>query len=144
PSFATRRSSDLTGPAPGRVPVRYSRPGHEGSPIMHYIGTVLTVALGLYALVTGVFLILENRRPQSTLAWMLAFILAPGLGVLIYFLFGRDRKAFSKQNELLGQDLRANTLPLLAPILSREDAEIARLEAGSPSRRKLMTLVRRN
>jgi len=111
---------------------------------MHYIGTVLTVALGLYALVTGVFLILENRRPQSTLAWMLAFILAPGLGVLIYFLFGRDRKAFSKQNELLGQDLRANTLPLLAPILSREDAEIARLEAGSPSRRKLMTLVRRN
>ncbi len=111
---------------------------------MHYIGTILTVALGLYALVTGVFLILENRRPQSTLAWMLAFILAPGLGVLIYFLFGRDRKAFSKQNELLGQDLRANTLPLLAPILSREDAEIARLEAGSPSRRKLMTLVRRN
>src|SRR4051794_36604937 len=74
---------------------------------------------------------------------MLVFISLPGSGVLIYVLFGRGRKAFSKQSELLRQDLRASALPLLPPILSRQDAEIARLELESASRRKLMRLVRR-
>ena len=74
---------------------------------MSDIGTTLTVSLTLYALLTTVFLILENRRPQATLAWMLAFFFAPGIGVLIYLLFGRDRKAFSRQSRLLRQDLKA-------------------------------------
>jgi cardiolipin synthase len=112
--------------------------------LVDHVGTFLTTALALYALVTGVFLILENRRPQATLAWMLAFIFAPGVGVLVYVLFGRDRKAFSKQTELLRQDLEATALPLLSPVLSRQDMEIARLEGQSAGRRKLMTLVRRN
>jgi cardiolipin synthase A/B len=111
---------------------------------MSHLGTILTSSLALYALVTGVFLVSENRRPQSTLAWMLVFIFAPGIGVLIYLLFGRDRKAFSKQSRLLRQDLAANALPLLSPLLSRQDAEIARLEGESPSHRKLRMLVRHN
>lgn len=105
---------------------------------------VLTTALGLYALVTGVFLISENRRPQSTLAWMLAFIFAPGLGVLVYFFFGRDRKAFSKERRLLRQDLEANATLPLSSILSRQNAAIARLEGESTGRQRLMMLVRRN
>lgn len=111
---------------------------------MDRLGTILPVALALYALGTGVFLILENRRPQATLAWMLAFVFAPGVGVLVYFLFGRDRKAFSNQSELLRQDLEASAFPLLAPVLCRQDEEITRLETKSASRRKLMRLVRRN
>ncbi|MEX0805026.1 MAG: cardiolipin synthase [Candidatus Binatia bacterium] len=111
---------------------------------MNHIGTLLTTLLGLYALVMGVFLISENRRPQTTLAWMLVLFFAPGIGLLVYILFGRDRKAFSKQSELLRQDLRANALPLLSPILSRQDTELARLASESVSRRKLMMLVRRN
>jgi cardiolipin synthase A/B len=63
---------------------------------------------------------------------------------VIYILFGRDRKAFSKQSRLLRQDLEARALPLLSPLLSRQDAEIARLEGESASHRKLMMLVRRN
>jgi cardiolipin synthase A/B len=69
--------------------------------LMHHIYTVLATLLFVYALVTGVFLLMENRRPQSTLAWMLVFFFAPGIGLLIYLLFGRDTKAFSKQRELL-------------------------------------------
>jgi cardiolipin synthase A/B len=111
---------------------------------MDHLGTILTTALALYAIGTGLFLILENRRPQATMAWMLAFFFAPGIGLLIYLLFGRDRKAFSKQRDLLRQDLEGNALPLLCPALSRQDAEIARLEQDSPGRRKLMQLVRRN
>ncbi|MDF2457838.1 MAG: cls [Nitrospira sp.] len=111
---------------------------------MSHLGTILTVSLALYALGMAVFLILENRRPQATLAWMLVFIFAPGIGLLIYILFGRDHKAFSKQGNLLPQDLEANALPILSPVLSRQDEEITRLEAESASRRKLMRLVRRN
>jgi cardiolipin synthase len=111
---------------------------------MSHLGTILTASLALYALVTSVFIILENRRPQGTLAWMLVFFFAPGIGVLIYILFGRDRKAFSKQSRLLRQDLEGDAFPLLSPMLSRQDAEIARLEGESASHRKLMRLVRRN
>jgi cardiolipin synthase A/B len=112
--------------------------------VVSNIGTILTASLGLYALVTGMFLISENRRPQATLAWMLALVFAPGIGLLIYILFGRDRKAFSKQSRLLRQDLEANARPLLAPMLSRQDSEITRLEGESASRRRLMMLVRHN
>src|SRR5690606_28311892 len=108
------------------------------------IGAILTVAITLYALVTSVFLVLENRRPQATLAWMLAFFIAPGVGVLIYFLFGRDRKAFSRQNQLLHQDLEAGAVPLLSAMLSRQDDEIARLEGQGASHTRLMRLVRRH
>jgi cardiolipin synthase A/B len=109
-----------------------------------HLGTVLSVSLTLYALGMCIFLISENRRPQATLAWMLAFMFAPGIGALIYILFGRDWKAFSKQSRLLRQDLAASARPFLSPLLSRQDAEIARLEGESASHRKLMRLVRRN
>ena len=118
--------------------------GKGNATLMSDIATILTTLLTIYGLAAAVFLISENRPPQATLAWMLAFIFAPGVGVLIYFLFGRDRKAFSKQHKLLKQDLEAHVVPLLAPILSRQDAQIARLEGDSVSRRKLMRLVRRN
>jgi cardiolipin synthase len=111
---------------------------------MSNLGSILTTLLALYALVTGVFLISENRRPQATLAWMLVLVFAPGIGLLIYFLFGRDQKAFSKRSKLLRQDLRADESLLLAPLLSRQDEEIVRLEGESGSRRRLMMLVRRN
>jgi cardiolipin synthase len=111
---------------------------------MSGLDTILTVSLTLYALVMTVFLISENRRPQATLAWILVFVFAPVIGGLIYILFGRDRKAFSKQRRLLRQDLEANALPLLSPLLSRQDAEIARLEHESAGHRRLMMLVRRN
>jgi len=111
---------------------------------VNHLGTTLTVALTLYGLGMCLFLISEHRRPQATLAWMLALILAPGIGLLIYLLFGRDRKAFSKQSRLLRQDLEASARPVLSPLLSRQDAEIARLEGESASHRKLMRLGRRN
>jgi cardiolipin synthase A/B len=116
----------------------------EDIDLVSNIGTIVIASLSLYALVTGLFLISENRRPQSTLAWMLAFFFAPGLGVLAYVLFGRNRKAFSRQKRLLMQDLEASAVPLLSPVLARQDAAIERLEGGSASHKKLMMLVRRN
>src|SRR4029078_8614725 len=119
-----------------------TRAGNKETKVMSHVDTILTASLAVYALVMTVFLISEHRRPQATLAWILIFVFAPVIGGLIYILFGRDRKAFSKPRRLLRQDIEANALPLLAPLLSRQDAEIARLEAESVTHRKLMMLVR--
>jgi cardiolipin synthase A/B len=106
--------------------------------------TVLTVVFGIYALGTTVFLIFDNRRPQATLAWMLILYIAPVIGAVIYVLFGRGRTAFSRRSSLIMQDLEGEARPLVEPILSIQDAEIAKLEERSPSHGKLMMLVRRN
>ena len=107
-----------------------------------------TAALGwaftAYALLTGVFIVRENRRPQATLAWMLLFLTLPGVGLAIYALFGRDRKAFSRERALARQNLDANAAPLLGPMRARQDAAMAEAGGESPVRRRLMQLVRRN
>src|SRR4051794_23414623 len=111
---------------------------------MSHINTIVTITLTVNGLIAVIFLISENRRPQATLAWMLVFISLPGIGLIIYVLFGRSRKAFAKQSKLVRQDLEVNARSFLSPILSRQDAEIRLLEDDSPSRKKLMILVRRN
>jgi cardiolipin synthase A/B len=107
-----------------------------------------TAAIGwffaAYALLTGIFILLENRRPQATFAWMLLFLVLPVVGLVIYALFGRDRKAFSRQRKLARQNLQGTAAPLIEQLLARQDTEISRLEAQSPVRRRLMSLVRRN
>jgi hypothetical protein len=108
---------------------------------------VLDEALGRW-LIGRCGLMLVNGGLTAAGLWLLGMPLALTLGLLagllVSIFFGRGWKAFSKQRQLLRQDLTANALPLLAPLLSRQDAEIARLEGESASHRKLMMLVRRN
>lgn len=111
---------------------------------MDSVGPVFTTALWLYGIGAAVYLVLENRRPQATLAWMLVFIFLPVLGVVVYVLFGRSRKAFSKQHKLLMQDLEGSVTPLLGPIRARQTEEIARLEAEHPAGARIMKLIHRN
>jgi cardiolipin synthase len=97
-----------------------------------------------YAMITGIYIMLENRRPQGTLAWMLLFLGLPGLGLVIYLLFGRNWKAFSRDSQLARQNLQANAAPLLGSLQEEQDREIAKLERQGPVRHRLMRLVRRN
>jgi cardiolipin synthase A/B len=111
---------------------------------MSTLAKLVTIAFSAYAVIAIIFLISENRRPQATLAWALAFFFIPGLGLLIYMFFGRDWKAFSKQRGLLLQDVKADADPLLSSIIAGQDHVIARIEAEGQVHRKLMMLVRRN
>jgi cardiolipin synthase len=61
---------------------------------------VLTVLAGLYAAVIALFLVLENRSPQSTFAWLFLMLGFPVGGLIIYTLFGRGWKAFSRKDQL--------------------------------------------
>lgn len=101
-------------------------------------------AFTTYVLLTGAFIVAENRQPQATLAWMLAFVALPGLGLVAYILFGRDRKAFSRERKLARQSLEPRARPLLAHLREMNDADIDRLKEGSPVREKLIKLLRHN
>ena len=61
---------------------------------------VLTVLVAVYAAVIAVYLVLENRSPQSTFAWLFLMLGFPVGGLVIYTLFGRGWKAFSRKNQL--------------------------------------------
>ena len=51
----------------------------DATQILNHISwsTLLTILIGTYALSVAVFLILENRSPQSTFAWLLLLLLFP-------------------------------------------------------------------
>jgi cardiolipin synthase len=63
--------------------------------------TVMAFAVGGYAIAVAVFLIRENRTPQSTFAWLLLLLVFPFGGLIIYVMFGRDRHAFSRERSLI-------------------------------------------
>ena len=56
----------------------------------------MNIWLGIFFLIilisTIVVLIAENRHPVRTLAWLLVLIFLPVVGLVLYFLFGMDKK----------------------------------------------------
>jgi cardiolipin synthase len=104
------------------------------------------IIIGLYVLGAAVFIILDNRSPQSTFAWILLFILLPVVGVIIYLFFGRDWKAFSQERKLTKQLIAGELTYLLQPLQAREQEYIERLAREKPAsyKQKLLNLVARN
>ena len=102
------------------------------------------VALTLYVVAAGVWLVLENRRPQSTFAWMFLFFLLPVVGLVVYVLFGRERKVVGRRRTLLRQDLPGHLARTL-DFMDEEHARALRHMAGPRERsRKVASLVHSN
>ena len=106
---------------------------------------ILSGLAGLYVIAAYVFLVIDNRSPQSTFAWLFLFYIFPLGGILIYTLFGRDRHAFSDENKLLKQVITDDLSQPLTPWLLQQNEAIEKLKAESrPALRKLLELLRRN
>lgn len=92
--------------------------------ISYIVGAIISMSI-----------ILENRDPARTVTWLLIFILLPGIGLMIYAVFGkniRKRKLFKTQKlannikeEKLFEDLQ-------------EIEELVQLEKDSIKRNKLL------
>lgn len=95
-----------------------------------------------YVAASGAFIIAENRRPQATFAWVLLFIVLPGIGVLIYVLFGRELRDFSRKPRIK-HDLDRGPEPL-GSLLAAQDETLADLEARSGPQGRVAKLVRHN
>ncbi len=101
---------------------------------MDHLLPIATTLLLLYTLVAALYIILENRSPQSTFAWLLLFIAFPIIGIVIYRFFGRGWRAFSKEKELTRQELGGELLRDLGPFLGRTAGYVARITSDRPNR----------
>jgi len=97
-----------------------------------------------YVAAASSFVIAENRRPQATFAWVFLFIVAPGVGLVIYVLFGREMRDFSRNPRIRQRhDLDRGPEPLKAMLSSQEENVRALAERPGPQGR-IASLVLHN
>ena len=97
-----------------------------------------------YIAAVSIYIVTENRRPQSTFAWMFLFVTLPFIGLAIYILFGRERKAFSRKRKLVRQDLPGHLSQTLSWMQTQHDRAVARLAGETGPATKLATLMYAN
>ena len=55
-------------------------------------GMVCIILYSITILGLIVVILTENRNPLKTIAWVVVLLLAPGIGLLFYVLFGQDNR----------------------------------------------------
>ncbi|MEZ4863371.1 MAG: cardiolipin synthase [Caldilineaceae bacterium] len=100
----------------------------------------------VYGLLVAFWLVLENRSPQSTFAWIFLLLLFPLGGIFVYHFFGRGWRAFSREGQLARQTVMGETPEARERYLQREKALVAQIEQMQPAayKRKLLHLVTNN
>lgn len=89
--------------------------------------SVLTILVVGYALSVAVFLILENRSPQSTFAWLFLLLVFPLGGLMIYVMFGRRRHSFSRERSLTKLFTSTTLADRAARVIAEQPATLAAL-----------------
>ncbi|MCD7932292.1 MAG: cardiolipin synthase [Tannerellaceae bacterium] len=56
------------------------------------VGTILFISYCVTILGLILVIITENRNPLKTIPWILVLLFLPGIGLLVYFLFGQDNR----------------------------------------------------
>ena len=77
---------------------------------------ILVLAFELYIVFTVIVLLLDNREPSETFAWIFIFILLPGLGFIVYLFTGRNWKKGYDHKRKLPQYIAKNLITLFKPI----------------------------
>lgn len=110
---------------------------------MEHLVPVLVLSFHVYIVVTLVLLLLDNREPSSTLAWVMVFVLLPVIGVIIYILFGRNWKRLDKKKMFAKQFLEKKLADVLAPLINWQSEEVKKLESQTDlfHRKKLFHLL---
>jgi hypothetical protein len=114
---------------------------------MHWLGFVPWwiwvpyLVLWLYVMAT---LIMEDREPADTLAWAFALLLVPVLGMIFYFIAGRDWATITEKKKWM-QDYLAQIRTTLDPFFKRNQAaerRFRRLYGGTFVERLSDTMTR--
>ncbi len=86
--------------------------------------------MAIYTISIAVYLVLENRTPQSTFAWLLLLVIFPIGGLVIYGMFGRSWRAFSR-GKILTKLLRGSEIAeRSAKLIEQQHAKIEALAEG--------------
>lgn len=121
---------------------------------MNWTGIAIDIGIVLYILTILAIIytiILENRNPVRTLAWILVLVLAPGVGLFFYIYFGmnyrkikmfsmkrlgrlqvvaiheRDQKQRIKKAELLKKEDMEAVKPLMTLLLNNSKALLSEI-----------------
>src|SRR5688500_8115033 len=90
----------------------------------------MLAVVAIYTISIAVYLVLENRTPQSTFAWLLLLVIFPIGGLIIYGMFGRSWRAFSR-GKVLTKLLRGSEIAeRSAKLIEQQHAKIEALAEG--------------
>ncbi len=78
------------------------------------MGSVWGILFALMLFSIIVMMIAENRHPLKTLAWIMVLIFLPGLGLVLYFAFGKDNRKCRLVSDSDLKRLKSNTAELYA------------------------------
>jgi cardiolipin synthase len=56
------------------------------------IGTIFIVLYSFTTIGLALLVLLENRNPLKTIPWVIVLIFIPGIGLIVYYFFGRDNR----------------------------------------------------
>ncbi len=85
----------------------------------------LVTSYNIYIIVMSIFLLLDNKETSSTFAWLFLIAFFPIVGVLLYFLFGRNlRKKNKKEKREHRRILEMMHRPLLNLIITQPSKRI--------------------
>ncbi|MDX9722174.1 MAG: cardiolipin synthase [Myxococcota bacterium] len=107
------------------------------------LGLILSLVSVSIVAVVSVWIVLEKRQPTSTLAWLLAVITLPYLGLLLYWLLGRRRVHRKTAFKSFMREAVSPNLPSLRETLS-EHADSQRGQKSIEAKRHLLMLATRN
>ncbi|MGL5312615.1 MAG: cardiolipin synthase [Peptostreptococcaceae bacterium] len=103
------------------------------------IGGILFLSILVLSYLIGALIsmtiILENRDPSKTMTWLLIFILLPGVGLIIYAIFGRNLR---KRKMLKTQKLASNIKEENLFENLKEIEELVKLEKESINQNRIL------
>ncbi|MBZ0309445.1 MAG: PLDc N-terminal domain-containing protein, partial [Anaerolineae bacterium] len=107
---------------------------------------VLLATFVVYTIATIIRLIIDNRMPQATWAWILTCLMFPGVGLIAYFFTGRSRKAFSKHRQLTHQTVGENLTQRLRHLVEQKEDNIEKIRLGRTQsyKKRLLHLLYEN
>lgn len=106
---------------------------------------LIFIAFQIYIVFTVVVLLLDNREPAETFAWIFIFILLPGVGFVFYLFTGRNWNRSYDHKRKLPQSISKNLITLFKPIDDAQEGLIQKmLDRSKLKNDDLMTLLYRN
>ena len=111
-----------------------------------YSAILISAFVIIYMAIAAVYIIMENRSPQSTFAWLFLFLTLPFLGIIIYFFFGHGWRAFSQENKIARHDLGNEFMRDMGRLRQCQSNYVDRIAQERPAsfRSKLLRLANKN
>lgn len=105
---------------------------------------LFSVAATLYVVGATIYIVSENRRPQSSFAWLFLFITLPVLAPVMYVLFGRMRGGVGRTRSLIRHHMPGHLVQTLDRLQAEHARALEDLAARRYPRERLARLIYAN